>query len=60
MSTQNAHTERRELMRKRAAAMAVQDWKTANDITTALSNLPMKGVPSLTAKDIAKWNARKS
>lgn len=52
--------ERRELMSKRAVAMAAGDWKTANDITTALSRLPMKGVPALTAKDIAKWNAKEA
>ena len=49
---------RRELMEERAKAMAAGDMKTANDITTQLAKLPMKGVAPLTANDIAKWNAK--
>lgn len=47
-----------KLMQERAVAMAAGDLKKANEITTKLAALPMKGVPSLTAKSIAKWNAR--
>jgi len=49
---------RRDLMTKRDAALAAGNIQLFQELTTRIAQLPMKGVPALTAKDIAKWNAK--
>lgn len=46
---------RRELMAQRDAALAAGDHATFHALTIQLAKLPMKGVPELTVKDIAKY-----
>ena len=46
---------RRDLMAQRDAAMAARDFTTANALTRQIANLPLRGVPELTPKDIARY-----
>lgn len=46
---------RRELMTRRDAALDARDIATYQALTLEISKLPLKGVPELTPKDMAKY-----
>lgn len=49
---------RRELMADRDAALAAGDHAAFQALTTQIANLPLKGVPELTPKDITRYHAK--
>ena len=52
-------TKRRELMTRRNAALAAGDHAAFQALTAEIARLPLKGVPELTPKDIARYVAGK-
>jgi len=48
-------TTRRQLMSERDKAIAAGDFQTANALTKQIADLPMKGVPALTARDVDRY-----
>jgi len=50
---------RRDLMARRDAALAARDIAEFQRLTVEIANLPMPGVPALTAKDLARYHRAK-
>ena len=52
-------TNRRDLMAQRDAALKAGDIAAFQALTVKIAALPLKGVPALTPRDIAKYVAGK-
>lgn len=50
---------RRELMAERQKALAAGDIARFQELNRKIAALPMRGVPALTAKDIARYAAKR-